>query len=90
MPRIGRAYRVEDPNAAAILEMQGARIKYPRIAGEVPVAILPEELAMDKYFMEHTFPYIAPGPEVVSARRTIRKPPKVMRGEHAFLMDDGH
>lgn len=64
MARVGRAFRIDNPDAAAILEMQGARIARPRLAGQREILILPMELAEDRFFMTHTFPYVNPGSEI--------------------------
>lgn len=61
-----RSFQIEDPNAAAILEMQGAKIAKPRLAGQQDILLLPEPLASDEFFNAHTLPYVNPGKEITT------------------------
>lgn len=58
----------DDPNAAAILEMQGARIHKGR---DYDVTVLPPELANDTYFNKHTLPYMMPGKEIPNIQTAV-------------------
>lgn len=63
-----RTFINEDPNAAAILEMQGARIHKGR---NYDVTVLPPELVNDEYFNKYTLPYMMPGKEIETIKRRI-------------------
>lgn len=65
-----RTFINDDPNAAAILEMQGARIHKGR---NYDVTVLPPELVNDEYFNEYTLPYMMPGKEITQFPEVVNE-----------------